>query len=106
MKSVSSFNNGTGHSSTFSIFTWPGQALSALQDIPVTKLMFLEGLASQGKDIKKGPESCAGVTQIEHNVLQLLKGKEQLVREEPGKFSQEHSVTPQQGHRILGQAFS
>lgn len=56
--------------------------------------MFLEGLASQGKDIKKGPESCAGVTQIQHNVLQLLRGKEQLLREEPGKVSQEQCNSP------------
>lgn len=61
---LSTLNNagtGTGHSSTFGIFTLPRQALSAAQDVPVTKLMFLEGLASQWEDIKKCPECRASV---------------------------------------------
>lgn len=67
---------GTECSSTVSIFTSPRQALSAAQDVPVTKLVFLEGLASQREDIEKRPQRRASVTQVQHDVLQLLREKE------------------------------
>lgn len=31
-------------------------------NVPVTKVMFLEGLAGQREDVQKGPECGAGVT--------------------------------------------
>lgn len=37
--------------------------------VPVTKVMFLEGLAGQREDVQKGPECGGGVTQVENNVL-------------------------------------
>lgn len=37
--------------------------------VPVTKVMFLEGLAGQREDIQKGPECGRGITQVENNVL-------------------------------------
>lgn len=38
-------------------------------EVPVTEVMFLEGLASQREDIQKGPECSAGITKVENNVL-------------------------------------
>lgn len=55
--------------------------------------MFLEGLASWWKDIKKCPERCASVAKVQHDILQLLRDKEQLLRGKPDKFFWEHSIT-------------
>lgn len=63
-----------------SVFLIHQNKLSAAQDVPVAKLVFLKGLASQWEDIKKCPECCASVTQVQHNILQLLRENEQSVR--------------------------
>ena len=64
-----------------SVFLIDQNKLSAAQDVPVAKLVVLKGVASQWEDIKKCPERCASVTQVQHNVLQLLRENEQSVRE-------------------------
>lgn len=45
-------------------------------NIPVAEVMLLECLASQRKNIQKGPEGDASVTQVQDNILQLLGGEE------------------------------
>lgn len=43
---------------------WTGAPTLARRspNVPVTKVMFLEGLAGQREDVQKGPECGAGVT--------------------------------------------